>query len=523
MSGPIVTLAIRAEQDVVLAHRRARQIAELLGFEQQDQVRIATAVSEVARNAFKYAGGGRIEFWVTFDPPALVTRISDRGAGILDLRAALEGRHESRTGMGLGIAGARRLVDGFDVGSSPEQGTTVVLKKRFPRRVPPPSRESIARVAEELAREHPGDALEELQQQNRELLRLLEELRKQREELAQVNAELEETNRGVVALYAELDVRAEYLRRANEAKSRFLSNMTHEFRTPLTSILSLTRILLDRLDGQLTPEQERQVQFIGKAASDLSDIVNDLLDLAKVEAGKLSVRPAEFRVADLFGALRGMLKPLVAGNSATTLAIAEPDPALVMATDEAKVSQILRNLISNAIKYTDRGKIHVTARRGPNDTIVFAVADTGIGIAPEDQERIFEEFTQIDSPAQRCVRGTGLGLPLSRKLAALLGGGIRVESELGKGSTFEVVLPRRLTGLTEERVLSAPSAEKAPRATEGLERPPERRMPPASFGARPSDEGVLSASSAQRTVRSTEGFEAPRAGRAPSVREEERG
>ena len=132
---------------------------------------------------------------------------------------------------------------------------------------------------------------EELQQQNKELLRTLEELRDKQTELAQLNRELDETNRGVVALYAELNDKADFLQRASELKSNFLSNMSHEFRTPLNSVLALSQILIDRLDGRLAPEQEKQVRYIRQSAQDLTDLVNDLLDIAKVEAGKVTIRP----------------------------------------------------------------------------------------------------------------------------------------------------------------------------------------------------------------------------------------
>ena len=138
----------------------------------------------------------------------------------------------------------------------------------------------------------------------------LQELQDRQEALTQLNQELQDTNRGVVALYAELDERADHLRRADELKSKFLSNMSHEFRTPLNSVLALSRLLLARTDGDLTPEQEKQVQFIRKAAESLTELVNDLLDLAKVEAGKTVVTPVEFTAEELFGALRGMLRPL---------------------------------------------------------------------------------------------------------------------------------------------------------------------------------------------------------------------
>jgi CheY-like chemotaxis protein/two-component sensor histidine kinase len=254
----------------------------------------------------------------------------------------------------------------------------------------------------------------------------------------------------VVALYAELDEKADYLRRADELKSRFLSNMSHEFRTPVNSIQALARLLLERTDGDLTAEQERQVTFIRKAADGLAELVNDLLDLAKVEAGKIVVRPIEFDVEHLFGALRGMLKPLLV-NESVALVFDDPAAMPAMYSDEAKVSQILRNFVSNALKFTERGEVRVSVRRlADADAVAFTVSDTGIGIAPEDQERIFHEFTQIDSALQRRVQGTGLGLPLCRKLAELLGGEVSVASTPGAGATFTAVIPRIYAGVIPE-------------------------------------------------------------------------
>jgi CheY-like chemotaxis protein len=217
--------------------------------------------------------------------------------------------------------------------------------------------------------------------------------------------------------------------------------MSHEFRTPVNSVIALARILLSRSDGDLTTEQEKQVTFIRKAAESLLELVNDLLDLAKVEAGKIVIRPVQFEIANLFGALRGMLRPLLVGDS-VNLVFEEPDDLPPMFTDEAKVSQILRNFISNALKFTERGEVRVSSNLSQGrDAIVFSVSDTGIGIALEDQERIFQEFSQLDNPVQKRVRGTGLGLPLSKKFADLLGGHISVESRLGHGSTFSVEVP----------------------------------------------------------------------------------
>jgi signal transduction histidine kinase len=262
-------------------------------------------------------------------------------------------------------------------------------------------------------------------------------------QLVALEAELEETNRGVVALYAELDTQAQQLRQATELKSRFLSYMSHEFRTPIASIRSLTRLLLDRVDGPLTEEQERQVRFIESTSMEFAEMVDDLLDLAKVEAGRVEISPAWFELVDLFSALRGMFKPVLV-NPDVTLVFEEPVGALPLYTDDKKLSQILRNFISNALKFTSKGEVRVSAQQLDAASVTFAVADTGIGIDPKFHHAIFHDFAQIDSPIQKRLRGTGLGLSLSKRLAELLGGTVALQSELGVGSTFSVTLPLRL-------------------------------------------------------------------------------
>ena len=440
---PLFSIPVESEEDVVLARQRARQVAGSLSFDSQDQIRIATAVSEIARNAYSYAGGGVIEFRVdgATAPQLLQIIVRDRGAGIRNLDEILSGQYRSKTGMGLGIIGARRLLDRVDIDSSPK-GTTIALKKLLPPRSGAFTGPELQAIAEELMRDRRRTPMEEVRQQNLELVSALGDLHKRQEDLEIVNRELEDTNRGVLALYAELDEKAEHLRRADEMKTKFLSNMTHEFRTPLNSILALSKLLIDEIDGPLSEEQKKQVTFVRKAAEDLSELVNDLLDIAKIEAGKITVRVKEFYVGDLFSALRGMLRPLLI-NSSLALQF-DDDPNLPpMYTDEAKVSQVLRNFISNALKFTEEGEIRVTARHdGRADAIEFAVIDTGIGIAPQDREVIFREFTQVENRLQHRVRGTGLGLPLTKKLVELLGGTVTLESELGAGSTFRASFPR---------------------------------------------------------------------------------
>jgi len=262
-------------------------------------------------------------------------------------------------------------------------------------------------------------------------------------ETAALREELDETNQGVLALYAELDNQAEELRQASDLKSRFLSYMSHEFRTPLGSILSINSLLADELDGPLSPEQHKQVAFVSSAARELSDMVDDLLDLAKIEAGRISISPAWFDMFDLFSALRGMFRPIV-DASAVDLIFEEPVGLPRLYTDDKKLAQILRNFISNSLKFTTRGEVRVSARLEGSDKVCFAVSDTGIGIAPELHGALFEDFSQVDSPLQKRLRGTGLGLSLCKRFAALLGGEVGMDSKPGVGSTFFVIIPLAL-------------------------------------------------------------------------------
>ncbi|MDB6060796.1 MAG: response regulator [Verrucomicrobiaceae bacterium] len=438
----LLKIHLHSELDVVAARQRARHIAELLGFNNLDQVRIATAVSEMARNAFRYASDGRVEFSLETQPQStLKIVITDRGNGIDNLQDILDGRYSSKTGMGMGIVGTMRLMDVCDIDSKPGQGVTITLKKNMPTALSLFNKAQLADIAGELTSELTVDAFAEIQRQNQELMQALADLRGRQEELLNLTRELEDTNRGVVALYAEVDEKASHLRRADQMKSRFLSNMSHEFRTPLGSIRALSQLLLDRIDGELGEEQEKQVNFIKKAAEDLSELVNDLLDLAKIEAGKVEIKPTAFSVVELMSALRGMLRPLLISDSVDLSFDVAPQIGDIVA-DEGKVSQILRNFISNALKFTKRGSIRVTAiYESASNTVRFSVSDSGIGIATDDLQLIFEEFSQIENPMQSRVKGTGLGLPLCRQLANLIGGVVEVKSVLGEGSTFTLAIP----------------------------------------------------------------------------------
>ncbi len=444
-------LNLRREDDIITARTRAREVARRLGFESRDQVRIATAVSELTRNTVASAGHGSIAFEVEGDtsPQLLVIRVTEHAGGGGEPRTAAM-RAEAAAGAAVGVIGARRLMDHFDVIERPD-GQVVTVKQVFPRGARlwhEVDLRLLVKTMEQDVRRKPLSVLDELKQQNRELAEALQQLEDRQKELSRLNAELFDTNRGVLALYSELDEKAEHLRNADQLKTRFLSNMSHEFRTPLNSILALTRLLNERVDGELSAEQEKQVGYIRKSALELLELVNDLLDLAKVEAGKTVVRAAEFSVEELFSALRGMLRPLLIQQN-VALVFEDAAAMPVLFSDEGKVSQILRNFLSNALKFTEHGEIRVSSELRATEEgehAVLCVQDTGIGIATQDHERIFEEFTQVEGPLQYRARGTGLGLPLCRKLAQLLGGRVWVQSELGVGSRFYLCHAAALRG-----------------------------------------------------------------------------
>jgi len=283
-------------------------------------------------------------------------------------------------------------------------------------------------------------------QEDEELLRFRHELQAREEELERLASELDETNRGVIALNAELEDRAAELRRANELKDRFIRDISHEIRTPIGTIQTLAHLLLDRVDGPLTREQERQVQYVVRVSDELSALARDLLDLAKMEAGRPVVSVTEFQISELFAALRGIFRPL-ANDSTVALIFSDPSGLPLVRTDQMRLSQILRNFISNALKYTNEGEVRVWAvAEADGREVRFCVSDTGVGIPPEHHPYLFEEFWQQEEDIARRLKGTGLGLPLAKRLAELLGGRVEVESEVGKGSTFCAIIPVSYAG-----------------------------------------------------------------------------
>jgi signal transduction histidine kinase len=445
MTGPqlLMRVRLRIEQDVFVVRQLGREVARMVGLELQDQTRLATALSEVGRVMLADAREAQVAFTIT-----------PNGVSILEVEVRNQVPGDSaRLAPQLGQVG--RLLDKMEVGDE-ETGTVVRMVRRLPVSAPKLTPERMDEIRESLAHHVPGTPLDELNVQNQQLIVALDEVREQRDDLARLNAELEETNRGVmalynqlseeleetnrgvVALYAELDEKSVQLRAASEAKTRFLANVSHELRAPVTAIIGLGRLLTDPASDRLTSEQERQVELIRGSATDLLALVNDLLDLAKAEAGRLEPNWTAVDLKAVFGQLRGTLRPLVT-RPGVELIIDEP-AVPTLRSDEVLLAQILRNLLTNALKFTAAGSVRLTVRP-VDDDIEFIVADTGTGIAPELHERIFEEFYQVPGSKALNGKGTGLGLPYARRLAALLGGALRVDSVPGEGSTFTVRLP----------------------------------------------------------------------------------
>ena len=437
----LLRIELRDETDIVNCRQRARQIADLLTFESLQQTQIATAVSEIARNALRYAGSGRVQFSLHNELPLrLVVTIEDKGPGIADINAAIASPD------GMGLKGSRRLMDVCDIRSTLSVGTTVILGKILPRAKPLTSPE-ITQLVDALLRMRSADAMSEVRLQNTELLLSLEELKKQQDvaigyqnQLEELNKELADTNRGVIALNIELEDQARTVKEVSEVKARFLSHVTHEFRTPVNSILSMSRILLTS-GASLDTDQRKQVTFIRQAAEGLSEMVNDLLDTVKADAGRMTAIMAPVNLSEILDTLRATFRPLLPTDRKIDLIIEDNENIPLFISDETKLSQILRNFISNSLKFTEHGEIRLTAVLTSQKQLEIVVRDTGIGIAPEHQGMIFEEFMQVQGAHQKRAKGTGLGLPLARKLAGLLDGDVSVESTFGIGSAFTLRLP----------------------------------------------------------------------------------
>ncbi|WP_122678755.1 response regulator [Pseudomonas syringae] len=282
-----------------------------------------------------------------------------------------------------------------------------------------------------------------LETQQAELEQTNEQLAEQGQALADQRDALDRNNEELNQAQVELQARADELQRSSKYKSEFLANMSHELRTPLNSSLILAKLLAENPTENLTAEQVKFAESIYSAGNDLLNLINDILDISKVEAGKLEVRPENSSVSRLVEGLRGLFQPLATEKRLQFTVEMQAGAPTMLYTDRQRLEQILKNLLSNAIKFTETGTVSMIVSRQPGSGIAFTVRDSGIGIAEEHQQSIFEAFRQADGTTNRRYGGTGLGLSISRDLAALLGGSISVTSAPGQGSIFTLVLPEQ--------------------------------------------------------------------------------
>jgi signal transduction histidine kinase len=310
----------------------------------------------------------------------------------------------------------------------------------------------------------------ELQARQMELQRSNAELADKAALLAAQNRDIETKNAEIEQARQEIEERAKQLDQANRYKSQFLANMSHELRTPLNSLLVLARLLAQNPLGNLTGKQVEYATVIHSSGSDLLRLINDILDLTKVEAGKMDINPERFALDGLVEDLRGVFGPLTEEKRLGLSISTGPEVPADLVTDKQRLRQILYNLLSNAVKFTERGYVELLIETAPPQEegapswIVFSVTDTGIGISPENLTNIFSAFQQGDGTTSRRYGGTGLGLAICREVAARLGGEVTVHSELGRGSTFSLNLPLTQHGGPHQRSFTDGSVRPVPAA-----------------------------------------------------------
>ncbi|HEY0376339.1 MAG TPA: sensor histidine kinase [Pyrinomonadaceae bacterium] len=428
---------VRRESDIVKVRDRVRRLAREMGFDSTTQIKITTAVSEVTRNIYEYAMSGAIMLALAERGPDFGLQVTarDDGPGIDEatLRSILRGHYQSASGLGVGLSGTRKLMDEFDIQTRLGEGTRVTLVKWMPRGAAGDARGRVEELRAHLGEDVQDSAVEELQQQNRDLAQVLAELEEKRGQLETLNVQLSETNR-------ELNEANAKLRELSEMKEEFLALTTHDLRSPLTVISGVISFFTSGRLGELSPEQKNMVAMMERNTQNLIELVNDLLDASKLESGTMRLEMASINVRGVVDEVRQSMEPL-AKEKEIELVEALPEDLPPVEADRAKLRRVLLNLLSNALKFTQKGgSVEVRAAR-EGDRVRVAVSDTGVGIAPDDVARLFDKYEQARSRATRGEKGTGLGLYITKQLVELHGSEIKVESEVGRGSTFSFTLP----------------------------------------------------------------------------------
>ncbi len=436
-------ITIKNERDILHVRHAMKTIARQMDFETIDSVRIATAASELTRNILEYADSGVVSFdtVTNYNKTGLKLVFQDKGKGIADIDKVLSKDYKSESGMGIGLQGARHMMDEFTLESTPGEGTIVTVIKWL-KDGKTISKESQKLLKNEFTLISEESAIDELKSQNRELIEVLDTLRQQNIQMEKLNKELDTTNDGLIALYREVDLKNEELDIKSQRKSLFVRSLGHETRTPLNSIITLTDMLLKQMDGPLNEEQQLQLEMIRESSNFLLNLVNDLLDLSKIEEGFVDYRVSKFSLEELYYHVSASLSSL-AQVKELDLTLVPNEKLPDFETDMKLLSQVLINIIGNAIKYTDQGSVVVTVEMRQDNHHEFfeiRVKDTGIGIPNDKFGQVFEQFRRIYS-RDDIIRGSGLGLPIAKTIVENIGGSISVISDVGVGTEFTVKIP----------------------------------------------------------------------------------
>lgn len=435
---PLLTVSVRSELDVIASRLRARQIATLCGFGSHDQTRIATAVSELARNAFSYAGSGKVRFLIGKNArrQALLITIDDEGKGIPDLDRILADDPDAAPNGG-GILAARRFMDRCDIATG-TSGTRIVLVKSFASHVALMSVDAIGSAISRLDALPGNVALSEANQQNRELTDALAALQAKQEELIEVSEHLERTNRQVEALNVLLNEKAATLMSADRRKDEFLSVLSHELRGPLSAAAMAAQLL------ENNPDKDRQGvklgQIITRQVGHMSRLVEDLLDVSRVSRGLVSIVKLAVDMREVVEAAFEQLAPAAHDKGQQVDVVLPAQPCIVQG-DRTRLLQVIANLLGNAIRYTPEGgrielSLHVEGAQ-----LVVWVEDNGIGIPATLMPHLFDLYTQAERSSDSRNSGLGLGLALVKSLVEAHGGSVMADSAgIGRGSRFEVRL-----------------------------------------------------------------------------------
>lgn len=467
---PLLNLLLQNEGDVVLARRRSRQIALLLGFDLHDQTRISTAVSEICRSAIMQGTRGRLTFAIdTNIPISFVIVMTNKGN-------AEQCHYDQHTlPENSDLLGASRLVDDFEI-QALETGTTITIRKNMAPRLPFTATE-IEQIAESLTKIAAVSLIDEVHQQNQEVLLALEQLSAKQKLLDQVNAELEIKNQNLAKLNKEISELNESLEfkvlertndllmtnrelklardeavGANRLKAQFVANMSHELRTPLAGILGLAELLA--LDEENPESAQELAQNIMQAGHDLMHIVNDLLDFSKLESGNFKLDIVPFSVAELLADVAQMIS-MPASAKGLILAIdIEPAMPALLRGDSTRLKHAMQSLAQNALKFTESGTItlsaHIDSIHKDLYVIRFGMMDTGIGIDLDLQKQIFEPFVQGDGSNTRKYGGTGLGLSIVKQSVDMMNGHVGIKSAPGEGTEIWFTVPLTLNDQNEQ-------------------------------------------------------------------------